>query len=82
MAFEMSTFQSPSEGSVTVFSIFPDLHLFYIKKLKLYFTSIAVTNTSEETSCCFNFTDFKILIFFLRKTVGSHLSLLLLDSLI
>ena len=32
--------------------------------VKLHFTSIAVTNTSEETSRSFNFADFKVLIFF------------------
>ena len=31
------------------------------------FTSIAVTYTFEETSCCFNFADIKIFIFFFGK---------------
>ena len=33
-----------------------------------------MTNTSQETSLCFDFTDFKILILFLRITVVSHLN--------
>ena len=30
-----------------------------------------MTNTSEETSCCFNFTDFKILILFFGSQANS-----------
>ena len=33
-----------------------------------------MTVTSEETSCCFNFTDFKILIFFFGKQSVSLIS--------
>ena len=63
---------SLSPGAQSLYLAFsPGLHLFV--RQNYIFTSIGVTNTSEETSCYFNFTYFKILIFFLRKTVVSHL---------
>ena len=74
----MSSFQSPLEEVRHYIKRFPLICIYLL--VKLHFTSIAVTNTSQETSFFFNFTDFKILIFFLRTTVVSHLKAALLSD--
>ena len=58
-AFEMPSFQSPHQELGHYILPFP---LICIYLLGIHFTSVVVINTSEQTSCCFNFTDFKILI--------------------
>ena len=71
-AFEMSSFQSPLQEVRHYVKRFPLICIYLLGKFTFYINS---SDTSQETSFCFNFTDFKILIFFLRITVVSHLNL-------